>query len=544
LSSDSKRVHFRERQTLRRDDLADDQAHRIKARRRHNIAQHSWGIVRGLALAEDARGVLLTPGVAIDGYGRELVVPEAVLVETSMLQRLVEGGATAAYAEQAGAVDGNAIDVWLNFRVRTHAPDAQDIAVESFRGTARTCEEAWIRLECADAGTEVDPYRPPGVPLADLAFPPTAVLPLDSDQVWPVYLGRILIEAAGHHLPTVTLPEVALAYAGLEGAVITSPWHDTWMQVGRSDMSDRYRFAFALPDAAGASVRRLALDRDGNAVLRGVTRILRDSGATGNLTLAPAAEDAPASPAFGFDMPKGAPLPAQPWRLYPAALQRDGSDVRQLRFEISNPGKEGDPALSQWVVGVSRGASGFSPTLEVRADNTVIMRADVSLEGRLVEGPIPLDFNDPRFRDELLSRWTKGLTTASREVDAYYAVVLSLGLAFNGVEPGPAVHLARNTDLVVTVLVRNVSRDLTIKILRAALKVEYYDTGSIQNTLMPLQPGDSDGIATGEDKTLTMQHFQFVHAAATKGKVTVVLNVSGIAQNAVDVEKSYDVEFD
>ena len=41
------RVRYREQQRLRSSDLQDEQAHRIAIRRRHNIAQHDWGIVRG-----------------------------------------------------------------------------------------------------------------------------------------------------------------------------------------------------------------------------------------------------------------------------------------------------------------------------------------------------------------------------------------------------------------------------------------------------------------------------------------------------------------
>ncbi|HEX6160237.1 MAG TPA: hypothetical protein VF111_08740, partial [Thermoanaerobaculia bacterium] len=47
-------------------------------RRRHNLAHHTWGIVTGLVLEEEENGgnwdVYLTPGLAIDGFGREIVV--------------------------------------------------------------------------------------------------------------------------------------------------------------------------------------------------------------------------------------------------------------------------------------------------------------------------------------------------------------------------------------------------------------------------------------------------------------------------------------
>ena len=70
------RVHYFERQFLRTEDFSDEQAYHLAMRRRHNIGQHSWGVVYGLSLATDNLGnPCVQPGFAIDGYGRELVLP-------------------------------------------------------------------------------------------------------------------------------------------------------------------------------------------------------------------------------------------------------------------------------------------------------------------------------------------------------------------------------------------------------------------------------------------------------------------------------------
>lgn len=71
----------------------------------------------------------------------------------------------------------------------------------------------------------------------------------------------------------------------------------------------------------------------------------------------------------------------------------------------------------------------FESLMTVRSDGTVIVNCDLHVEGQLMEGAIPADVEDERFRDELLGRWTKGLTLAGTEVDAYYEQPLQVSLA-------------------------------------------------------------------------------------------------------------------
>ena len=76
------RVHYREGQRLTAADLRFEQEYRLGMGGRHHLAHHDWGIVRGLRVVPLSNGVFrLMPGVAIDGYGREIVVPSAVEVE-------------------------------------------------------------------------------------------------------------------------------------------------------------------------------------------------------------------------------------------------------------------------------------------------------------------------------------------------------------------------------------------------------------------------------------------------------------------------------
>jgi hypothetical protein len=65
-------------------DFQDEQAYHLEKRRLHNRLFHGSGVVSGLAV-EEAGGptVLVQPGVALDGLGREIIVPEARRIDAA-----------------------------------------------------------------------------------------------------------------------------------------------------------------------------------------------------------------------------------------------------------------------------------------------------------------------------------------------------------------------------------------------------------------------------------------------------------------------------
>lgn len=79
--SDLTRLNYYQRQFLNAQDFRDEQSYHRGMRRRHNVGPHTWGIVVGLELIEKPRegdaqfvDIWLQPGMAIDGYGREILV--------------------------------------------------------------------------------------------------------------------------------------------------------------------------------------------------------------------------------------------------------------------------------------------------------------------------------------------------------------------------------------------------------------------------------------------------------------------------------------
>lgn len=89
MSEDIRRVRYYQQQYLGADDLTAEQAYHRDMRRRHNLAHHTWGVVVGLDLRiEDDTRLWVGPGMAVDGFGREIFVlaptelgPEAFLAE-------------------------------------------------------------------------------------------------------------------------------------------------------------------------------------------------------------------------------------------------------------------------------------------------------------------------------------------------------------------------------------------------------------------------------------------------------------------------------
>ena len=82
------RVNYIDGQYLRRQDFADEQSYQLALRRRHNIGHHSWGIVIGLDLVQEDGALVVRPGMAIDGYGRELLLAAKRSIAVGEFQRL------------------------------------------------------------------------------------------------------------------------------------------------------------------------------------------------------------------------------------------------------------------------------------------------------------------------------------------------------------------------------------------------------------------------------------------------------------------------
>jgi hypothetical protein len=510
-----RRAHYRERQVLRYTDFADEQAYRIAMRRRHNLAHHGWGIVQGLVLTASVSGVRLSAGFAIDGYGRELSVAQALELRQPVLEEVLNG-ATAGY-----------IDVWLSYHIQ-----ASDAAQEP------CYEDAWLRLDCADPERLTEPRYPPEVALADLGFTPERQPPDDPAREWPVYLGRIIVGGGNVSLPPHSrnlIDRSERVYADLAGASVHTAAGFPWLQLGDEESADQRRFAIALPDADGKSVDRLSLDREGGTILRGDAR-LAPAGTSplegdGDLNLSGIAPDLGYGGGIQWDALQQSPTMAQAWQLYRTSIEvTQGTEtlpVEQLRMETFHPGEEGDPTRAAWVVG-EIDESHYSPFMSIRSDGSVIIEGNLLVEGQLIEGAIPADVEDERFRDELLGRWTKGLTLAGTEVDAYYEQPLQVTvvtLPNNGTVQYDVTiaHTigSEDRDVPIVSVLSEFRNDDRLLIYTESLNLETRPDGTPNNN--PLEPGQDMQLRSTVD-------------LGTVGAVTLTVRVFslGVAQNTVE----------
>lgn len=71
-----KRLNYFDGQFLRPKDFSDEQSYHIEMRQKHNGMLHTWGIADGLTPSADtgATQIKVSPGFAIDRYGREIVL--------------------------------------------------------------------------------------------------------------------------------------------------------------------------------------------------------------------------------------------------------------------------------------------------------------------------------------------------------------------------------------------------------------------------------------------------------------------------------------
>jgi len=379
------RPRYLEGQILQAQDLLEEQAYRIRARRCHAIGEHRWGIAQGLVLVtRNDGGITLQPGAAVDGYGRTLLVPEPVEVPAPVLD-----------------AHGPLVDLWLGYCREPDTPGQRGTWPCGPGRDTRWRERAVLRLSPAAAG-DVDPRRPPGVPQPDLDFPPHLAPPDDPARQWPVYLGRLDRQtgALGGTRP----------YIGLVGDAVVAPSGRAHMQV---DDGGRFVVGVAGPAAPAGSgpADRLVVDTT-------ATTVTGHTSVGEGLSLKAAAQGATGANRIVFE-PTPSPAAAAPW-----TIRRVASPARQLRVEIRDPGKQANPANYRLVVGKTVDGT-FRPCLSVDAKCQTTIYRDLVVTGRIALGPIPADPNDPRFVAAVIDQWMPGVSTAATGIDTWYNTSLA-----------------------------------------------------------------------------------------------------------------------
>jgi hypothetical protein len=208
MSSTIDRVHFYERQYLRAFDLEAEQLYHIEMRRRLNISLHTWGIVDGLDLRESEtvpgipREFYISRGMAIDAYGRELIVPVDTPITDADLDRNRIQTETEFFLSIA-------------YRRELTTPPSGGYQLCDIKDQYTRWHESFEVLITKDD------------PTANLGSEPTVADPLSDDpslQPWPIVLGKITTKRpVGGRLTVDNAPVAARRYAGVRAQQLVTP---------------------------------------------------------------------------------------------------------------------------------------------------------------------------------------------------------------------------------------------------------------------------------------------------------------------------------
>ncbi|MBZ0120841.1 MAG: hypothetical protein K8H88_27855 [Sandaracinaceae bacterium] len=218
-------------------DFLDEQTYHADARRRHALGPHTWGIVHGLTLRlESLEGrpgevdVTLTPGLAIDGYGRSIVVFYPYRLPTTLFADVTTDGLQPVWIEYREApqrleddpCNGPQVDrVREEFRVVIGARDTDE---RPARGLLRVGDSTLSFPDPADLGD-----LPPDLSVPQQRFPAPGAL-------WLVRLGDVRVDGSGVRFLETNPVELVRhrRLAGLVGGQLHAA-------EGTLDIVDRYR---------------------------------------------------------------------------------------------------------------------------------------------------------------------------------------------------------------------------------------------------------------------------------------------------------------
>jgi hypothetical protein len=195
VSTNIERLRYYDGEYLRSFDFDAEQKYHLEMRRRLNLALHLDGIVDGLRVVvpKDATEgpAHVTPGMAIDGFGRELLLFAPVPIAEDL------------FAENGGIQAGRDYSVWLVYDRQPGTPPSPGYRTCRVRDqSTRWVETARVVLSAnLTIGPNSATASPDGVLYPDAPPGVTARLSDDPDGFpWAVYLGavRVGLDPANH----------------------------------------------------------------------------------------------------------------------------------------------------------------------------------------------------------------------------------------------------------------------------------------------------------------------------------------------------------
>jgi hypothetical protein len=354
------RPNYYQGQYLGAEDFRAEQLYHRDMQRRHNLGPHTWGLITGLELVErpqDGGGdidVYLYPGMAVDGYGREILVLRPVKLDPADFQRFATDDHYEVWVgyqeEQTGRAgngfalcegDGQFDRVRENFRLFVE-PDA---AVAEPDGVIVDGQLAELP----------DPASP-----ADLTIPadksvPYQELPADHRERWLLRLGSVHWDGTKFVAAAAGRLSEGRRYAGAVTAALLAP-------AAVLQVRDR---ASESPLPAGAA--GVAMSVEGSLTVERTLTADEDATVAGNLgigTTAPAARlDIAGTPAPTGGSPLGSDIwlragdgddGGRLWVEYgeaaaPLLVLSDRDDPPRIQFQQTGAGTEDAPDNASWI---------------------------------------------------------------------------------------------------------------------------------------------------------------------------------------------------
>lgn len=372
--SPPRRVHYFQQQYLRVNEFIDEQTYHLAMRHRHNIGHHSWGIVTGLEIVQEEGALLVRPGMAIDGYGRELLLSVSRFISPETFPQL----------------GSNRLDVWMHYdRVDGEmTPAGYGGCGENDTEPYRVNEQPRLAFERAGV-SRINVRQPKGVPKALLEAPGSLVSTDDPLVIWPVYLGRVTYVPEEKDSSQKFLIDASdRAYAGVMAEVIDHPATAARVEVGRlSGQTDERQvggttykytrkgsdrsFAVFVPPQGDPQTNPVSLDPrfeiavDGTNYLRGQTSVyghLRIAGGAVQFT----------KPADGGGT-----------REFPSMYRTSEGNTDELRVDL------GHETAESLVVGFTEADGSFKPAMrlacpkENNGDPVLTIYGDLKVDGSL-----------------------------------------------------------------------------------------------------------------------------------------------------------------
>lgn len=390
------RLHYYQQQWLGAEDFQDQQEYHRSMRHRHNLAHHTPGIITGLELtfatedpADPNPSLTLQPGMAVDGFGREIIVFAPVKVYGAAFNSDVLPNANKV-ALEGGPIF---ICIWLAYKEAVQSGPSDAYACRD--GTTdygRTSEDfvlllefgnlnidtdhTWVMVDGVSVNSKVlsssDPlvkkqpafdvgvYSDEGVPHQELPGN-------QDDDNWMIFLGKVKWD--GNTFLPASLDTSERTYVSAVAAQILVP--NSKLRIRRRTV-DPYKAPTGNPlpppdltvSLEGAlTIERLTSAHD-DVQIHGKKLDMRDAG--GNNT-----------------GPAG--------KTYPTTLERAGTSGLDLRVTA---GEKGDPkkpeTLANFVVGYQDNTT-FTPTLAVENTGKVSINGPLTVSGDLQAGTLQLN---------------------------------------------------------------------------------------------------------------------------------------------------------